>query len=64
MTRRILDPHLHGTHEEPETPNEIAIGPPTELHWYQLAARDTVAEAGVERVEERLELRIEGPAPP
>lgn len=55
---------------EPETSDEIAIGRmyeygdyvpqefATALHWYQLAAftRDTVAEAGVQRVEQLLNL--------
>ena len=60
--------NMHAAHSEPETSDEISIGHmyeygesvpqdyATALHWYQLAAntRDTVAEAGVQRVEQRL----------
>lgn len=60
--------HPSGAHDEPETADEISIGRmyeygesvrqdyATALHWYQLAAltRDTAAEAGVQRVEQRL----------
>jgi TPR repeat protein len=62
---------IHCAHAEPETAEEISIGHmyeygesvpqdyATALHWYQMAAatRDTVAEAGVQRLEELLGLR-------
>ncbi len=58
----------HGPYDEPETSDEISIGHmyehgyavpqdyATALYWYQLAAatRDTAAEAGVQRVEQLL----------
>jgi TPR repeat protein len=57
-------------HDEPETADEISIGHmyedgesvaqnyATALYWYELAAvtRDTVAGAGVQRVEQLLNL--------
>lgn len=58
-----------GAHDEPETADEISIGHmyeygewvpqhyPTALHWYGLAAgTDTAAEAGVQRLEQLLNL--------
>lgn len=60
--------HANGAHDEPETSDEISVGHmyeygesvpqdyATALHWYKLAALtcDTAAEAGVQRVEQRL----------
>jgi hypothetical protein len=70
LTQSIIEPHLRGA-IEPETADEISIGHMYEygenvaqnylmaLHWYQLAAatRDSAAAAGVERVEQILDLR-------
>jgi hypothetical protein len=62
--------HSRVVHDEPETSDEISIGHmyeygesvpqdyATALHWYELAAAtcDAAAEAGVQRVEEVLNL--------
>ena len=61
--------HEGGAHAEPETADEVSIGRMyeygdlvsqhylTALHWYQLAATDdTAAEAGVQRIEQLLNL--------
>ncbi len=70
MTRPTVEPLPHGA-AEPETADEISVGQMyeygesvqqnylTALHWYQLAAatRDTAAAAGVQRIEQILDLR-------
>ena len=70
MTRLITEPYPRGA-AEPETSDEISVGQMyengesvpqdhwTALHWYRLAAatRDSAAAAGVQRVEQILDLR-------